>query len=224
MLPSRIHLLLSVFPLALLFPSYLSAWNPTDTEALLKKTEEAYARVKDYQANMEIKTYKKDGSFQTRKFLYTFKKPKKIRLDFESPHAGMIVIYPDQDGKVLLRRFFTFHLAPDNFFLRDSSGQRIDQTDIGLLIEKMAESLADHRRGALEMTEDEQEIRIRVVADDHFRKGVVTQYQFFIDKKLFLPVRVEELTTGGLLERTIVFRSLKMNIDVPDSFFQLNGS
>jgi len=34
------------------------------------------------------------------------------------------------------------------------------------------------------MTEDEQEIRIRVVADDHFRKGVVTQYQFFIDKKL----------------------------------------
>ena len=224
MLPSRIHLLFSVFPMALLFPSYLSAWNPTDTEALLRKMEEAYASVNDYHAHMEIKTYKKDGSFQTKKFLYTFKKPKKIRLDFESPYAGMIVIYPDQDGKVVLRRFFTFHLAPDNFFLRDSSGQRIDQTDMGLLIEKMAESLTDHRRGALEMTEDEQEIRIRVAADDHFRKGVVTQYQFFIDKKLFLPVRVEELTTGGLLERTVVFRSLKMNIDVPDSFFQLNGS
>ncbi len=221
---SRIYLISSILPLAFVFPFCLSARNLTPIETLLKNVERAYAGVNDYQADMEIKTYKKDGSFQTRKFLYTFKKPGRIRLDFEIPHAGMIVIYPDPDGRVILRRFFTFHLSPDNPFLRDPSGQRIDQTDMGLLIEKIAQSLTDHRRGALEMTEEEQEIRIRVVADDHFRKGVVTGYQFFIDKKRFLPVRVEESTPGGLLERTIVFRSFKTNLEVPDSFFQLNGS
>jgi len=224
MLSSRIYLIPSILPLAVFFPSCLIAWNPPDAGTLLKKMEETYAGVKDYQANMEIRAYRKDGSYKTKRFLYTFQKPNRIRLDFESPYAGMIVVYPDREGKVVLRWFFTIHLAPDNSLLQDSSGQRIDQTGMGLLIEKMAESLTDHRRGPLEITEDEKEIRIRVVADDHFRKGVVTRYQFLIDKKLFLPVRVEELTTGGLLERTIVFRSLKMNIDVPDSFFQLNGS
>ena len=221
---SRIYLISSILPLAVFFPSCLIAWNPPDAGALLQKMEEAYAGVKDYQANMEIRAYRKDGSYKTKRFLYTFQKPNRIRLDFESPYAGMIVVYPDREGKVVLRWFFTIHLAPDNSLLQDSSGQRIDQTGMGLLIEKMAESLTDHRRGPLEITEDEKEIRIRVVADDHFRKGVVTQYQFLIDKKLFFPVRVEELTTGGLLERTIFFRSLKRNIDVPDSFFQLNGS
>jgi outer membrane lipoprotein-sorting protein len=163
MLSSRIYLISSIFPLALLFPSCLFAWNSTPTDTLLKKMEGAYAGVNDYQANIEIRTYGKDGSFQTRKFLYTFKKPGKIRLDFEARYAGMIVVYPDQEGRVILRRFFTFHLAPDNPFLRDRSGQRIDQTDMGLLIEKIAQSLTDHRRGALEMTEDEQEIRIRSI-------------------------------------------------------------
>ncbi len=221
---SRIYLISSILSFAVFFPSCLIAWNPPDAGTLLKKMEETYAGVKDYQANMEIRTYRKDGSYKAKRFLYTFQKPNRIRLEFESPYAGMIAVYPDREGKVALRWFFTIHLAPDNSLLQESSGQRIDQTDMGLLIEKMAESLTDHRRGALEMTEDEQEIRIRVVADDHFRKGVVTQYRFVIDKKLSLPVRVEESTTSGLLERTIIFRSLKMNIDVPDSFFQLNGS
>ncbi len=223
MLPSRLHLFSSLLSLAFLFPSHLLAWTSKDIENLLEKMEGAYARVNDYQANMEIRTYGEDGSFKTKRFLYTFKKPKRIRLDFESPYAGMIVVYPDQNGKVVLRRFFTFHLAPDNYFLRDSSGQRIDQTDMGLLIEKIAQSLTDHRRGPLETTENEKEIRIEVVADDHFRKGVVTRYRFFIDKRIFLPVRVEESTPGGLLERTIVFRSLRTNPEVPDSFFQLDG-
>ena len=223
MLPTRVYLLFSVILLALFFASDLYPWNPSDTETLLMKMEGAYAAVNDYQANMEINTYGKDGSFKTKKFLYTFKKPKRLRLDFESPHTGMIVVYPDQDGKVALRRFFTFHLAPDNPFLRGSSGQRLDQTDMGLLITNMGRSLTNHRRGALEMAEDEKEIRIRVAADDHFRKGVVTLYQFSIDKELFLPVKVEESTPAGLLERTIVFRTLRTNIGVPDNFFQLNG-
>ncbi len=189
----------------------------------MEKMEVAYAGVNDYQANMEVRTFGKDGFFDTRKFLYTFKKPKKIRLDFESPYAGMIIVYPDQNGKAALRRFFTFHLAPDNPLLQVSAGQRIDQTDLGLLIKNIFHSLTDHRRGPLELTEGDKDIRIRVIADDHFREGVVTLYQFLIDKDLWLPVKVEESSPDGLLERTIALRNLRTNIDVPDNFFQLNG-
>ncbi len=57
----------------------------------------------------------------------------------------------------------------------------------------------------MKATEDNSELRIRVLADDHFREGVLTRYQIFIDKKLWLPVEVEESTADGHLERTVIF-------------------
>ena len=223
MLQTQIYPSSLILLLACLFPFHLYGWNSSDAEILLKKMEVAYARVNDYQANMEVRTFGKDGSFETTKFSYTLKKPKKIRLDFESPYAGMIIVYPDQNGKAAIRRFFTFHLALDNPLLQVSEGQRIDQTDLGLLITNIRHSLTDHRQGPLIVTEDDKNIRIRVMADDHFREGVVTQYQFRIDKTLWLPVKVEESSPEGKFARTIVFRNLRTNIDIPDNFFQLNG-
>jgi len=223
MLQTQAYLASIILLLACLFPFPLYAWNTSDAGTLMKKMGVAYAEVNDYQANMEVRTFGKDGSFETKKFLYTFKKPKKIRLDFESPYAGMIIIYPDQSGKAILRRFFTFHLALDNPLLQVSAGQRIDQTDIGTLITNFFHSVTDHRRGPLAVAEDDQEIQIRVLADDHFREGVVTRYQFLINKKLWLPVQVEESSPDGRLERNIVFSNLRTNIGIPDNFFQLNG-
>jgi len=83
--------------------------------------------------------------------------------------------------------------------------------------------VTDRRRGPLEVTEDDKGVRLRVLADDHFREGVITRYQFLVDTKLWLPVRVEESTRDGLLERSIVFQNLRTNLGVPDNFFQLNG-
>jgi len=117
---------------------------------LLKKMESAYAQVTDYQAKMEVRTYSNDHSSKAEKFLYTFKKPKKIRLDIESPHPGMILVYPDHKGKVGVRpsgwaRFIKLSLAPDSFLLKVSSGQPIDQTDMGLLIKNISKSLTDEQ-------------------------------------------------------------------------------
>ncbi len=191
---------------------------------LLKKMEAAYARVEDYQMNVEVKNYKNGGSSEIQKFLYTFKKPKWIRIDFESPHSGMILIYPDKDGKVKvespgLAHIFKFDLSPENPLLRTPFGQRIDQTSLELLIQNISHSLTDQRRGPVHINENAH-VRIRVLATNHFRKSVVTLYQFFIDKHLWLPVKVEESTPEGQLERTITFRNLRINTGVQDHFFQ----
>jgi hypothetical protein len=42
---------------------------------------------------------------------------------------------------------------------------------MGLLIRNIAHSLTDQRRGPLEVSEDEKDIRIRILAEDHFRRG-----------------------------------------------------
>jgi outer membrane lipoprotein-sorting protein len=223
MLPSRGSLAFLIVLLACLMPSYSYAWNSSETEILLRKMEAAYAKVNDYQTDTEVRTYRRDGSFETQKFLYTFKRPKWVRLDFESPHSGMTLVYPDKNGDVVIRYSFTIHLSPDNFLLRSSFGQRLDQTDLGLLIGNISHSLTDQRRGPVEVTEDDPDIRIRVLADNHFRREVVTQYQFAIDKSLWLPVQVDESTPAGLLERVVIFRNLRTNMGPPDHFFQLEG-
>jgi outer membrane lipoprotein-sorting protein len=220
------HHRLTIVFLSCLILSYASAEIPLDTDSLLERMESAYARVKDYQTNVEVRTYKTEGSFETQKFLYIFKKPKWIRLDFESPHSGMVLIYPDKNGKVGVQppgvaHIFKFHLSSGNPLIMGAFGQRIDQTDLGLLIENISHSLTDQRRGLVEIEQDGC-IRIRVLAVNHFQEGVVTLYRFSIDKDLWLPVKVEESMPDGQLERTITFQNLRINTGVPDSFFQMD--
>jgi outer membrane lipoprotein-sorting protein len=216
-----------VILLICLIGSYASAEVPLDAESLLKKMETAYANVNSYRTRVEVRTFESGGSSEIEKFLYNFKKPKWIRIDFESPHPGMILVYPDKNGKVEvqpagLAHFLKLHLAPGNRLLKGSSGQRIDQTDLGLLIKNIGHSLTDQRRGPAEITEENGYARIRVLAADHFREDVVTLYRFFIDKRLWLPAKVEEFTPEGHIERSITFEDLRTNNGVPDSFFQLD--
>ena len=214
--------------LVFMMPHLTLAWSNQDAEDLLKRMETAYGHLKDYQARVEVRTSRKDRSTETQIFLYTFKKPNRIRLDFESPHRGLVMVYPDQNGEVVVRptgliRFFKLHLAPDNPLLATPSGQRIDQTEMGLLIQKIGHSMTDQRLGSLNIRENDETIEIQVLAFNHFRKGVVTLYRFTIDKKLELPVKVEESDTGGHPERTVAFHNLRTNIAIPDSLFELGG-
>ncbi|MGA2318642.1 MAG: hypothetical protein ABSG71_20035 [Thermodesulfobacteriota bacterium] len=220
------HHTLTIVLFSCLILSNASAEIPSDADTILKKMVSAYALVKDYQTNVEVRTYKTGGSFETQKFLYTFKKPKWIRLDLESPHSDMILVYPDKSGKVSIRpggwaHIFHFHLSSGNSLIMGASGRRIDQTDVGLLIKNISHSLTDQRRGVVQIEQDGY-IRIRVLAVNHFREGIVTLYQFFIDKNLWLPVKVEESTPDGQLERTISCRNPRINTGVSDSFFQID--
>jgi outer membrane lipoprotein-sorting protein len=196
-----------------------------DVETVLKKMEAAYDEVKDYQTEVEVKIYKKDGSFKTERSLYTFKKPKWIRLDFVSSHPRMTLVYPDRNGKVLMRLpgllpVSTFHLMLDDPLLETPSGQRIDQKDLGLLIKNIRHSLTDQRRGPVSISENKDTIQIQVLANDHLREGVETTYQFLISKEGWLPVEVGRSTSIGVQEGRITFRNLRININVPDSLFQ----
>ena len=225
-LPPILPALQTCILLAGLLPTGSLARVAFDTQRLVNRMQAAYAAVEDYRTEVEIKVYSIDGSKNSKKFIYTFKKPDRIRLDFEQPHPGMIVVYPDKNGKVVIQpsgwtRFFKLHLSPDSFLLQNPSKQRIDQTDLGSLIRNISRSLTDQRRGPVEVAEDNGRIELRVLADDHFRQGVVTRYRFLIDKKRRLPAGVEESTPNGLLKRKVTFRNLRVNIGVADSFFQL---
>ncbi len=218
----RISFLLLVLPA---IP--LNAANPADGQAVLKRMESAYAAVKDYRVLVRVVLAGENAGRRTEEFIYTFKKPRQVRIDYQMPQPGTIVIFPDAEGKVLVRpwgwRLLDLHLAPDSLLLTDPSGQRVDQTDFGLLVRNLGRSMDGGRRGPLEIVEEGPFVRMRVLAENHFREGQVTRYQFTIDKSTSFPAEVEERTPDGIFERKITFRNLAINTGVPDSFFRLNG-
>jgi|GEM_PF-443460 len=212
----------------LILPSAAQAASVGPDE-IVRNMEAAWSKVEDYRMRVEVTTFAKDGSASMEKFLYGFKKPGMIRLDFREPHPGMTVIYPDKEGKVFVRpsgllRLFTLHLSLESRLLAVSSGQRIDQTDMGLLIRNIAHSLTDSRSGPISITEEGAIIRVRVLAADHFLPGVRTLYHFFIDSRLWLPERVEEATPSGKKKRVVAFFEVRTNTAIPDDFFRTDGA
>jgi outer membrane lipoprotein-sorting protein len=196
-----------------------------DVETVLENMKVAYDKVKDYQTEVGITFFEKDGSSRTETTLYTFKKPKWIRLDFVSPRPGLIMIYPDRNNKVFIKprgllSILGFHRPLDDPLLKSPTGQRINQTDLGLLIKNIRHGVTDQRRGPVSILEDDNTIQIEVLADDHFLEGVETRYQFLISKELWLPVEVSASKENGVQEWRIVFRNLRTNINVPDALFQ----
>jgi outer membrane lipoprotein-sorting protein len=215
----------TIFLFLTLLPIPVGASNLEEAQALLKRMESAYEKVKGYRVQVKGVTAENDGN-RTEEFIYTFKKPNHIRIDFLRPQPGTILIYPDKEGKVSVRpwgwSFLDLHLAPDSILLANSSGQKINQTGFGLLIKNIGRSMDGGRRGPLEILDEAHDLRIRVLAEDHFRAGKITKYQFTIDKNTYLPAEVEEWTPEGVFERKITFRNLEINIHLPDSFFHLS--
>jgi outer membrane lipoprotein-sorting protein len=181
--------------------------------AIVGKMEEAYAQIQEYRTVTDVRTYRSGQIAEERRFLYTFQKPDRIRIELESPHAGTVVTYPDKNGRAVVKPggwlgFLRLQYSPDSSVFTSSAGQRIDQTDLGLLIRNIGRSVTDQQRGAVEISEQDSQAVISVLADDHFLPGIQTLYRFTVDETLWLPIAVLELTPDGALKRDIAFRNL----------------
>jgi outer membrane lipoprotein-sorting protein len=221
-------LILSLFLAGTALSAYPSVSVKPDLRRLIEKMESAYAEVENYQTKVHIESRSTDGGYHTETFLYSFEKPDRIRVEFESPHLGLVLVYPDKNGKAVVKPFqwapfFKLHLDPNGSLLDTPSGQPINRTDLGLLIENIGHSLTDQRRGPVNIQQERESVKVTVLAEDHFRKGVLTLYRFLIDRKLWLPIGVRESTAEGVLERDVTFGHLRINIRFSPGFFQLDG-
>jgi len=113
--------------------------------------QSACQAIRDYRVLVQVTLPEENAGKQMEEVLYTFKKPKKILMDFRMPRSGTVLVFPDEEGKVLVGpwgwRFLDIHLARC-VLLANPSGQQIDQTDLGLLIRNIGMSMDDGRRGA----------------------------------------------------------------------------
>ena len=116
--------------------------------------------------------------------------------------------------------FLNFRLEPDSKRIMAEMGQRFDQTDLGLLIANIGRSLGPGKRGDLQVSETGEQVVWEVLAEDHFRPGILMRYRYVIDPSVWLPVTVEEQTPDGELIRTVQFRHLNTEPTFSADFFR----
>ena len=197
-----------------------------DPVRIVEQMRSSYARLSDYQMLVDSSAHREEGAAEEARILYRYKKPGKIRIDFIHPRNGWTLVYPSDRGRVLVRPsgllgFVRLSLSPDNSLLTVWPGQQVTETDLGLLIEHIARSLTDQRLGPVEVSQKEGAIVIQVEAENHFLEGVRTKYEFFIDSKRRLPVRITEEIPELQRWRRIRFLDLRVDLGFPETLFEL---
>ncbi len=195
---------------------------------IVGKMKAAYGQVNGYETDVQDDEYRHGHLSEEMRFRYVFKKPDHVRIDMETPHRGTVLVYPDKTGKVTVRPggwagFFKLSVSPGSAILKNDSGQSINQTDMGLLIDNIAHSVTDRRHGEIQLSERDGRVIIEVLAEDHFHAGMLTLYHFHIDKTLWLPVEVEEFTRDNVIKRKVIFHNLRPLTEIPDSLFRTHG-
>ncbi len=192
--------------------------------ALAEKMDAAFKEVKDYTCDIEQIFFKDGAEEQRHHFKFYFKREKKIRVDFSSPHSEMTVLYQgnDEEVTVIPLRFLPFirlHYSIDNPKVRTPSGQRVSQSDIGYFIEFLFRSLKTVEQGEVEYREERNRITFQFRALDFTKGTSAEKYRVTLSRINWFPVRIERYTQEGKPVEIDIIQNYRINTHLEDKLF-----
>ncbi|HET8611024.1 MAG TPA: DUF1571 domain-containing protein [Burkholderiales bacterium] len=157
---------------------------------------------------------------------YSYRKPGFIRMEFVEPHRGAVLVYDPDTRKARLwpfgiSTFPSFTLDPGNSLIQGPSGQRVDHSDVGALLD----NVRTLQRGGTTHVVGEQEIlglrtlHVTVRGTPGTVPGNVAGYDLWFDVSNCLPVKVESRDAQGQLIETVVMDDFRVDVDFPEHFF-----
>lgn len=195
----------------------LSAGDPVDAAL------ESFRRLEAYSVTLKAE------SERTEVIRYYYKKPGYIRMEFEEPHRGAVLVYDPVEREVVLRPFrflrsFKMRLGPEDRLIRSSRGHTVDESSIGALLENVSELRED---GGLDvLREEEADGKSALLVEVRGRGGRevdgVNLYRLWLDNETSLPVKVEAYDAGGRLVERVRMEGLVVDPEFPPDFFSLD--
>ncbi|OHX12549.1 DUF1571 domain-containing protein [Chromobacterium sphagni] len=157
---------------------------------------------------------------------YSYRKPGYIRMDFLEPHRGATLIYNPNTHKVRVWPFGVgslpaLTLSPANPLLRDGSGHRVDQSDVGSLLR----NIRTLQRGGEIMTLGEETLGRRPALHLAIKGAAgssvagIHRYQIWLDAGLGFPLRVISYAVGDEPLETVQMDDMEVNASFPNHFF-----
>jgi outer membrane lipoprotein-sorting protein len=201
--------------------------NPKAGHETVNRLDNAIARYRKMQGyRATIRASRRDGGEIIR---YAWQRPGRIRMEFEKPHKGARLIYvPDSDaeGRVYLWPFGgsllpPMNLSPDNPLLRSPSGQRVDRSDIGALLDNI-HSLA--KGGRIDTLGDESvdgrtATHVAVTGKADAALGKVHRYDVWFDDESDFPLKVVSRDADGTEIETVLMEDVVIDPEFPPRYF-----
>ncbi|HCY63440.1 MAG TPA: hypothetical protein DHV59_11550 [Oxalobacteraceae bacterium] len=192
------------------------------SESWLAEAEARFRSLSTYRTT--IQSTAADGERQVMR--YSYRKPGWVRIEFIQPHKGLVLIYDPAAHKVRiwpfgLQRLPAPSLAPENPLLRGRSGQRIDHSDVGALLENLLQLRACGSVAPL----DEMDIagRPALGLDIAGAAGAgvagVHRYHVWLARDSLFPLKVENFDVGERLIETVDMRDAEIDVPFPERFF-----
>lgn len=163
---------------------------------------------------------------ETKVIRYSYRKPGHVRMDFSTPHAGAALIYNPGNGKVKLwpfgvGTFPVLNLSPTDSLITDENGHRVDQSDLGVLLN----NIRHLQQGGTTTTLGEAIIagkptlHLSVVGPEGKTVDAVHHYEIWFDKQSGLPIKVVSYGLAGKLLETVLMEAMAINVRFPPDFF-----
>lgn len=157
---------------------------------------------------------------------YHWRRPGFVRMEFERPHRGALLVYSPLTRKVTLRPFGAgvfprLSLDPGNPLVRSPGGHTVDRSDIGVLL-RNAHRL--QQKGAIEVVGTErigrrQALHVTVTGAGRRVVDGVHRYDLWLDLRTRFPLRAESRNQRDELVEAITMDDPEIDVDFPARFF-----
>ena len=182
---------------------------------------EHYRTVESYRVT--IHSIHADGEVHIR---YYYKKPGFVRMEFIRPHAGSVLIYNPYTRGVRLwpfgiKHFLELNLSPGNPLIRSLSGQRVDQSDVGVLFENIHALQEGGNTETLgeESMDGHKVIHLVVTGADGSAVANVHRSEMWLDTASQFPVKVISRDKQDAIIETVMMEALEINIPKLETLF-----
>lgn len=157
---------------------------------------------------------------------YFYQKPGFVRMEFVRPHAGAVLVYSPSTQRVRLwpfgvGRFPELNLSPTNPLIQSSRHQRVDQSDVGVLLGNVQALRQGGRLGLM----DEQALAGRkvlyfsVIGAGQLTVAGVHRYQLWLDAASLFPVKVISRDLQDAVIETVRMEDVEIDVPLPMTLF-----
>lgn len=182
---------------------------------------ERYGNVASYQVTLRV-THGRSNEI----IKYFFKKPGFVRMEFVRPHKGAVLVYDPATHRVRLQPFgisraFSLSLSPDSALVKSSSGHRVDETDIGTLLDRVRQLQTVGQ--ATVQGEEDVGGKPSLLVNIEGKPGVVVdgahRFLLNLDAATLLPLQVRTYDAAGHPLETVLMDDLETDVQFEDHFF-----
>lgn len=207
---------------SLILAATLTAASPTGARSdPLSSAIEHFRTIKTYRVT--IRSVHAGGEEHIR---YYYRKPGFVRMEFIRPHAGAVMIYSPDTGRVRLwpfgaGNFPELSLKPENSIIRSLSGMRVDHSDVGTLFENIR---ALRAKGSSEVFGNESldgrtVLHFVVRGEQGWTVADVHSSEMWLDTASQFPAKVISRDIDGAIIETVLMEALELDGALPESLF-----